>query len=313
MTRKTKTGSDTLFAEPSMKVVNPPAEPKSKSEVAVQASSPPPAMVPNNDFFTSAMQTVERLAVNKDVDVEKLDRATAVLERMIDRNAKVAYDAAMSAMQPYLPVIDRRGLIEVRAKDGKGERTGAVTQSTRFGKWEDINEAIKPILHEHGFALTFRVSSQDKIVVTGIVSHRVGHREETSLTLPHDSTGSKNAVQAVGSSISYGKRYVTGALLNITTREEDDDGRVGGGKPKVIGEPMTPEQVEQVIDMAGAVGCSSVHLLKHLNSKKPKGHPDIGSIDDLPAARFDEAIDSLRSYEANKKEREAKTAKGPAQ
>jgi len=44
------------------------------------------------------------------------------------------------------------------------------------------------------------------------------------MTLPLDNSGSKNAVQAVGSSVSYGKRYVMAALLNITTRGEDDDG-----------------------------------------------------------------------------------------
>ncbi|WP_409524602.1 ERF family protein [Pseudomonas sp.] len=44
------------------------------------------------------------------------------------------------------------------------------------------------------------------------------------MLLPLDTSGSKNAVQAVGSSTSYGKRYVMSALLNLTTRGEDDDG-----------------------------------------------------------------------------------------
>ncbi|HET9820175.1 MAG TPA: ERF family protein, partial [Rhodanobacteraceae bacterium] len=50
-----------------------------------------------------------------------------------------------------------------------------------------------------------------------------GHREETSITLPADTSGSKNAVQAVASSTSYGKRYTAGALLNLTSHGEDDD------------------------------------------------------------------------------------------
>jgi hypothetical protein len=123
-------------------------------------------------------------------------------------------------MQPKLPVVGERGGI----KNNNGQ-----VQST-YALWEDINDAIRPLLAEHGFALSFKVGqAQDgKITITGILSHREGHQEETTLTLVHDSSGSKNSVQAVGSSVSYGKRYTAMALLNITTRGEDDDGKAAG-------------------------------------------------------------------------------------
>src|SRR6202043_3736939 len=73
----------------------------------------------------------------------------------------------------------------------------------------------------------------DLIVVTGVLSHRDGHAEETTMLLPADISGGKNPLQAIGSSTSYGKRYTAGALLNITSRGEDDDGWAGGAK--VIG------------------------------------------------------------------------------
>jgi hypothetical protein len=38
-----------------------------------------------------------------------------------------------------------------------------------------------------------------------------------------DASGNKNAVQALGSAISYGKRYTASALLNLTSHGEDDD------------------------------------------------------------------------------------------
>ena len=73
--------------------------------------------------------------------------------------------------------------------------------------------------------MSFRVNTVERgIEVTGVLMHRGGHREETTMLLPADTSGSKNAVQAFGSSTSYGKRYVLCALLNITTRGEDDDG-----------------------------------------------------------------------------------------
>jgi hypothetical protein len=59
--------------------------------------------------------------------------------------------------------------------------------------------------------------------VTGVLRHRGGHREEGELELPPDLTGGKNAVQAVGSALSYGQRYVARMLLSLTSRGGDDD------------------------------------------------------------------------------------------
>jgi len=61
--------------------------------------------------------------------------------------------------------------------------------------------------------------------VTCTLSHREGHREETTFALPIDTSGAKNNVQGWGSSVSYAKRYTACALLNIAARGEDDDGR----------------------------------------------------------------------------------------
>jgi hypothetical protein len=40
--------------------------------------------------------------------------------------------------------------------------------------------------------------------------------------MPSDTSGSKNAVQAIGSTVTYGKLYTFCALLNIATGEDDD-------------------------------------------------------------------------------------------
>jgi hypothetical protein len=185
-------------------------------------------MIPVVQSETAAvLSMIERAARDPAVDIDKLERLMAMQKSMAENRAKVAFDAAMAEMQPKLPVIDRKGRIEVRKKDSNGDRTGAVQQSTPYALWEDINEAIRPILAEHGFSLTFRVGKTEAglITVTGILAHREGHRETDTITLQHDSTGSKNAVQAVGSSNSYGKRYTAINLLNITTRGQDDDGK----------------------------------------------------------------------------------------
>jgi hypothetical protein len=234
---------------------------------------------------TAIVHMIERAARDPSVDIDKMERLLQMQERVMIRQAKAAYDAALAEMQPKLPVIGRRGKIEIRAKDAKGERTGAVQQSTGYALWEDINEGIRPVLAEHGFALSFRVGlAQDgKIEVTGILSHREGHREQTTITLMHDSSGSKNAVQAVGSSTSYGKRYTAAALLNLTSRGEDDDGKVGGTKP------LTDEQMETIRSLIVQAGADIPLFCKYMK---------VDRVEDIPAEKYELAVTALKAKQA---------------
>lgn len=158
----------------------------------------------------SIMAVISRAAADPTCDIEKMERLLAMHERMQDRSAQAEFSKAMAEMQCEIPSIAERG---------KGHGT------IRYATFEDINDVMKPIMQRFGFAISFKVVHEGTgVSVTGILMHRSGHREETTMLLPSDTSGSKNAVQAVGSSTSYGKRYVMSALLNITTRGEDDDG-----------------------------------------------------------------------------------------
>lgn len=185
------------------------------------------------DISGGLLEVIAKAARDPNVDIDKMERLLQMQERVYARNAKEAYDGALAVLQPDLPVISERGKIL--------NKNGGV-QST-YALWEDVNEAIRPLLAEHGFALSFKTGKRgDQVTVTGILSHRDGHREETTVELPSDGSGSKNAVQAIGSSTSYGKRYAAFALLNITSRGEDDDGQTAT-KYQANGEPMARAQL----------------------------------------------------------------------
>lgn len=163
---------------------------------------------------TSIIAVISRAAADPACDIDKLERLMAMHERMQARDAEAEFNAAMAAMQSDIPSIAERGAIVVNGQ-----------KRSDYATFEDINDVIKPIMQQHGFAITFKVENvASGLSVTGILMHRAGHRENTTMLLPLDTSGSKNAVQAVGSSTSYGKRYVMSALLNLTTRGEDDDG-----------------------------------------------------------------------------------------
>lgn len=237
-------------------------------------------VVPVNDGAT-LMQVISRAASDPNTDVDKLERLLSMYERISAQQAKIAYSAALAELQPKLPVIDRKGRIVVPAKPGSHDG-----HSTPYALWEDINEAIRPLLHDHGFALSFRIGqAQDgKITVTGVLSHRDGHQEETMITLMHDSSGSKNAVQAVGSSTSYGKRYTAMALLNITSRapnERDDDG--DAADPSFW---VSQDQVDELVALMEEVGADRDRFLNYLR---------VDTLARLPAKRFSGAVKALEA------------------
>lgn len=241
----------------------------SQTAVIQRQPASPPARLSDT---AAIIQMIERVALNPNADIDKMERLLQMQERVFERNARAAYTEALASMQQELPVINERGGIKNNA--------GRV-QST-YALWEDINEAIKPALTKYGFALTFRTGEHDgRVTVTGILSHKDGHREETTMHLPTDTSGSKNAVQAIGSSTSYGKRYTAAALLNLTSRGEDDDGKRG------TGELLSPKQLEEVRDLITMSGA---------NEPKFCAYMKVGAIAELRADQFEAAIAALNRY-----------------
>jgi hypothetical protein len=147
-----------------------------------------------------------------------------------------------------------------------------------------------PILGRHGFSIRHRISQANgKITVTGILSHRDGHSEEAELELPTDKTGSKNDVQAIGSSVQYGQRYTTKALLNIRSRAQsdrriDDDGAAAGGHGAIDAAQL--EQIQMlIVETASDIGRFCQFL-------------GVAKLADIPAAKFKTAIGKLHEKKA---------------
>ena len=252
-----------------------------KTEIMTRDEVETPPAPPPVPAATAIISVIERAALNPDVDIDKMERLLQMQQRIMAQEAKVLFDTALAEMQPELPVIDAKGAIK--------NKSGGV--QSRYGKWEDVNEAIRPVLSAHGFALSFRIAEAENAhsSITGVLSHRAGHREETSIRLPADHSGSKNAVQAIGSAVSYGKRYTAFALLNITVRGEDDDGQAGGSKA------ITEAEFIEIRNMIEEAGADEDRFLKYLG---------VPNLEEMPRTKLDGARAALR-----KKINEAKKAK----
>jgi len=184
--------------------------------VAVHQPQPPQAV--------NTMTVVER-AIEKGLTGDDLKQMMDLQERYEANVARKAFDVAMADAQADMPLIVKNRLVNYASTKSP---TGFVTY-----KHEDLGEVIdtiKPILHKHGLAHRFRTNQQgDQVQVTCIITGH-GHREETTLASTRDTSGGKNNLQEIASTVTYLERYTLKAALGLAA-SHDDDGRGSDGEP----------------------------------------------------------------------------------
>lgn len=127
--------------------------------------------------------------------------------------AKREFDESKTAMMREMP--------SVIAKDSSVEYNGV--EKFKFASLARILDVVGPHLANHDFALSWTTETTDRMITVRCkLTHAAGHVEETALSAPPDNSGGKNAVQAIGSTTQYLKRYTASCLLGLTTRDELD-------------------------------------------------------------------------------------------
>lgn len=196
------------------------------------------------------MNIIAKASIDPSFDVEKLERLMGMYERMQAKQSEVEFNHAMSEMQADIHSIAERGSAD-RGKGGK----------LSYAKLEDILDVVRPVMHKHGFAISYDIeNSASSVTATGILFHRAGHNIKTRMVLPADNSGGKNSVQSIGSSVSYAKRYVLNALLNLATRGEDDDGY--GAVPDVsvtVAQAITMQKMLDKCKPATVTGFTNIY------------------------------------------------------
>lgn len=162
------------------------------------------------------MRLIE-MAVEKGYDIVYLEKLMGLQERFEANQAKKDFDMAMSEFQSMLPVIENHGVVDFTSTKGRTYYT--------YAKVEDIAAAIKPALKATGLSYRFTQDQQaENITVTCIVTHKTGHSEVSKLTSGRDTSGGKDALKGIASTLSYLYRYLLKGSLGIITGGEDDDG-----------------------------------------------------------------------------------------
>lgn len=210
---------------------------------------------------------IERMALNPEIDPDRIERFIALKERIDANAAKVDFNNALAEAKAQIgPVLKNR--------EGHNQK--------KYADFAAIAKVVDPVVTSLGLSYRFRTEQTDRITVTCIISGR-GHSEENSLSGPPDASGSKNAIQAIGSTLTYLQRYTLVQALGLSVAE-DDDGKAAGASMAVNDQQR--EALDALIEQTGA------DLDKFL------AFFQIQFLAELPSKRFDEA---RRMLEAKRK------------
>jgi cell division septation protein DedD len=174
-------------------------------------------------------------ALNNGASIELLERLMALSERFEATEARKQFESAMADAAKEMPVISK----SIQVSFGAG-RT-----SYRHADLAEVTAAVAPVLGRHGLSYRFEtVTEPGRITVTCVVSHKGGHCIRNSLTGPPDTSGSKNLIQSMGSTITYLSRYSLMATLGLAAAR-DDDGAGAQYEYAVETVPAPPQQQSQ--------------------------------------------------------------------
>lgn len=214
------------------------------------------------------------IAVEKGADVDQLTKLMELQERYEANEARKAFAEAMNAFKSSPPDIFKNKDVHYG--------TTAYSHATLDHVAKAITESMAP----HGLSFRWDVKQESaQVTVTCVVMHRMGHQESITLSGPVDDSGKKNAIQAIGSAITYLERYTLLAATGLAAK--DDDGRAAGGSSN---ESISDDQYEQLTDKLSQY--SKAAWLRD-NICKANG---VETLDELPASAFQKAMKTVEKY-----------------
>ena len=184
-----------------------------------------------------------QLAVSQNADIAKLEKLMELQMRWEANEAKKAFVAAMNAFKSDLPQILKNRHVKYTTSKGITEYDHATI--------DQVCDALIPSLSKYGLYHRWKIAQENgRIRVTCVITHDLGHSEETSMEAGPDDSGNKNAIQAISSSTTYLERYTFLAATGTAAKGTDTDGvEIWESLPIALEEIKNAETVEILGDV----------------------------------------------------------------
>jgi hypothetical protein len=168
-----------------------------------------------------------RIALTQGADIDKLQQLMEFKERWEANEARKEFDNAMAEFKSTVLRIAKNQTAKFETQKG--------TTQYAYATLDNVNATIIPALSAVGINHRWKVEQNaTEICVTCVLKHRKGHSEETTLRSLADSSGGKNAIQSIGSAVTYLERYTLLAATGMAVGGTDDDGNNSSPHPQAV-------------------------------------------------------------------------------
>lgn len=228
---------------------------------------------PESEIVPADSNSLVMAAINRGLSPELIEKMMELAERNEANIARKAYHTAMAKFKANPPKVWRDLQVKYEGKKTTWSHADLGVAS----------DAIDKGLAEWGLNKTWRTEQPDgKIKVSCIITHEFGHSEETYLVAEADKTGSKNDIQAIGSTVFYLERYTLFAITGLAPARMDDDGKASGEPVSFISEA----QKKIILDLIRE---------KEADPEKFLAYMKIETLDEMPATSFSVAMSALKA------------------
>lgn len=179
-----------------------------------------PARQSQGAIVSATPADLVRFAMESGADLDRLERLMNMQIQWEAREAKKAYTEAMAEFKRNPPTIYKDKHVSFKTNSGVTEYHHATLGN--------VVEKVVAALAEHGFSHRWIPNRAEggMVSVTCVITHKLGHSEETTLEAGLDQSGGKNNIQAMISTKSYLERHSLLAAVGLATKDTpDDDGR----------------------------------------------------------------------------------------
>ena len=225
---------------------------------------------------TSIMGMLAAAVKDPDFDADKLEKLIQLKNQVDAVEAKKAFNDAMYEFHLAPPVI-----VKNKPVYGRDATKGPQYHFADFG---DTVRAIRPALLKVGIVATWssEPTGNGETQVTCMLRHRLGHEERSTMAGTPETGGSKNAIQGVGSSDSYLRRYTLLSVTGLVAEGEDNDGQGG----QQIDGPISEEMLSEIVEEAEARDVDKVAFCRRLK---------VDSLPEIKISEYGKAIKLIQS------------------
>lgn len=192
-----------------------------------------------------------RYALDSGADLDRLEKLMDLQERHEANQARKAFADDMARFKEHPITIIKDKTVDY----GEGAKRTIYDHAT-IG---NVVEKIVPALAQYGFSHRWDLEQNNgQVIVTCVITHKLGHSQSTTLMAAPDASGGKNGIQSVISAKTYLERHTLLAATGLATKDQEDDDAVRAEMQQMAADMRAPQPKRKIGEKGFAAALAAI-------------------------------------------------------